>query len=87
MENREEIDLQSILKDLKLYKVFSSNISALGYNSTSKVLRVIFNNGSSYLYFGVEPIMWDALAKSQSKGRFLTENITRRKDKYKYIKI
>lgn len=86
MENS-SIDLQSIIKSINMYKVSSSNISALGYNPESHVLRVIFSNGASYLYFGVEPLIWDALAKSQSKGRFLTENITRRKDKYKYLKI
>lgn len=86
MENS-SIDLPTILKSINMYKVSSSNISALGYNQKSHVLRVIFNNGASYLYFGVEPLIWDALAKSQSKGRFLTENITKRRDKYKFIKI
>ena len=86
MENS-NIDLQTILKGINMYKVASSNISALGYNSTTQVLRVIFSNNSSYLYFGVEPIMWELLAKSQSKGKFLTENIIKRKDKYKYLKI
>lgn len=87
MEDSNNIDLQSIIKSINMYKVNSSNISALGYNPKTHVLRVIFGNNSSYLYFGVEPLIWDALAKSQSKGKFLTENITRRKDKYKYLKI
>ncbi len=86
MENS-NIDLQSIIKRINMYKVSSSNISALGYNQTTHVLRVIFSNNASYLYFEVEPLIWDALIKSQSKGRFLTENIIRRKDKYKYLKI
>lgn len=86
MENS-NIDLQTILKDINMYKVASSNISALGYNPKMQVLRVIFSNNASYLYFGVEPVMWELLAKSQSKGKFLTENIARRKDKYKYLKI
>lgn len=86
MENS-NIDLQTILKDINMYKVASSNISALGYSPKMQVLRVIFSNNSSYLYFGVEPLIWELLAKSQSKGKFLTENITRRKDKYKYLKI
>lgn len=81
------IDLQTILKDINMYKVASSNLAAIGYNPTSKVLRVIFSNNSSYLYFDVEPIIWDALCKSQSKGKFLTEHVVRRKDKYKYLKI
>lgn len=86
MENS-NIGLQSIIKGINMYKVSSSNISALGYNQTTHVLRVIFSNNASYLYFEVEPLIWDALIKSQSKGRFLTENIIRRKDKYKYLKI
>jgi len=86
MENS-NIDLQSIIKRINMYKVSSSNISALGYNQTTHVLRVIFSNNASYLYFEVEPLIWDALIKSQSKGRFLTENIIRIKDKYKYLKI
>lgn len=87
MSNLESIDLQTIIKDINMYRVASSNIVALGYNPKSQVLRVIFSNNASYLYFGVEPIIWEALTKSPSKGKFLTENITKRKDKYKYIKI
>lgn len=86
MENS-NIDLPTILKGINMYKVASSNISAIGYNSTSQVLRVIFNGGSSYLYFGVEPEIWNALIRSQSKGKFLTESVVKRKDKYKYLKI
>ena len=40
MENS-NIDLPTILKDINMYKVASSNISALGYNPKSQVLRVI----------------------------------------------
>lgn len=87
MDNSNDIDLQTILKDINMYRVASSNLSAIGYNPKTQVLRVIFGNGSSYLYFGVEPIIWDALTKSQSKGKFLVEHVTRRKDKYKYLKI
>ena len=87
MDNQETIDLPTLLKEITMYKVMSSNISAIGYSPKRQVLRVIFGNNSQYLYFGVEPIIWDALSKSESKGRFLTENITKRKDKYKYIKV
>lgn len=82
-----EIDLQTIIKDIPMYRVSSSNISAIGYNNTTRVLRVIFSSGSSYLYFEVEPIMWDALIKSPSKGSFLSQNIVKNKSKYKCIKI
>lgn len=83
----EDIDLQTLLKEISMYKVSSSNISAIGYNETRQVLRVIFTNNSQYLYFNVEPEIWNSLIRSVSKGKYLTENIIRRKDKYKYIKI
>lgn len=81
------INLQELIKEIPMYKVASSNISALGYNSTRHVLRVLFSNNVSYLYFEVEPAMWELLIRSQSKGKFFTEHITKHKEKYKYIKI
>ncbi|WP_304393224.1 KTSC domain-containing protein [uncultured Clostridium sp.] len=87
MEESNNINLQELIKEIPMYKVASSNISALGYNSKRQVLRVMFSNNASYLYFEVEPAMWELLIRSQSKGKFLTEHITRHKEKYKYIKI
>ena len=43
MSNLENIDLQTIIKDINMYRVASSNIVALGYNPKSQVLRVIFS--------------------------------------------
>ena len=87
MEEKNNIDLNELIKEIPMYKVTSSNISAIGYNSNRQVLRVMFGNNTSYLYFEVEPAIWELLIRSQSKGKFLTEHITKRRDKYKYIKI
>lgn len=87
MENQENISMEELIKEIPMYKVASSNISAIGYSPKRQVLRVIFGNNSSYLYFNVEPIIWDGLIKSHSKGKYLTENITKQKDKYRYLKV
>ena len=80
-------ELQQIVSSITMYPVESSNIVAIGYNQELKVLRVIFRGNSSYLYFSVEPEIWSLLSQAESKGRFLTESITKQKDKYKYIKF
>ena len=51
----DSVDTESILKMIPMYKVISSNISAIGYNPAKQVMRVIFKGNSSYLYFNVEP--------------------------------
>ena len=80
-------NLQEIIKEIQMFKVYSTNIVALGYDESRKILRVIFKGNSSYLYFNVEPEVWENLKNSESKGRTLSESIIKQKDKYKYIKI
>lgn len=79
--------LAEILKKIELKRVFSTNILALGYDTDLKILRVLFKGNSSYLYFNVEPEIYDSLIKSESKGKTLRESIIRQPDKYKFIKI
>ena len=83
----EEINIYDIAKNIKMYPVISSNIVAIGYDIDSKILKVIFKNNSSYIYTNVEENMWNLLCNSESKGKFLTENITRNKERYKYYKV
>lgn len=83
----QDIDIEALIKIIPMYKVTSSNISALGYNSDKQVLRVIFKGNSSYLYFNVEPSIWNYIINSESKGKALTESVVKNKDKYKYIKL
>lgn len=79
--------IDTLVKSIKMYPVASSNISAIGYNENDKTLRVIFKGNSSYLYFNVEPQIWQQLSISESKGRTLNECVTKHKEKYKYIKL
>lgn len=87
MDFSDQENLQEIIKEIQMFKVYSTNIVALGYDESRKILRVIFKGNSSYLYFNVEPEVWENLKNSESKGRTLSENIIKQKDKYKYIKI
>jgi hypothetical protein len=87
MDFSDQENLQEIIKEIQMFKVYSTNIVALGYNESRKILRVIFKGNSSYLYFNVEPEVWENLKNSESKGRTLSESIIKQKDKYKYIKI
>lgn len=80
-------NLEEIVKNIKMYKIASSNITALGYDENNKVLRVIFKNNSSYIYTNVEPEVWQIIINSESKGKSLNENIVRHKEKYKYYKL
>lgn len=79
--------LQQKLRDLPMYKVVSSNISYLGYDKDFKILKVIFNNNSSYAYFGVPEIIWLELVNAESKGKYLTENVVKKKETYQFIKL
>lgn len=87
MDFSDQENLQEIIKEIQMFKVYSTNIVALGYDESRKILRVIFKGNSSYLYFNVELEVWENLKNSESKGRTLSESIIKQKDKYKYIKI
>lgn len=83
-----ELDnMDELIKNIKMYKIASSNITALGYDESNKLLRVIFKNNSSYIYTNVEPDIWQIIINSESKGRSLNENIVKHKEKYKYYKL
>lgn len=88
MEDRySEAELKEIIVNIKMYKVYSTNLVAIGYDEVHKILRVIFKGNSSYIYFDVEPEIWNTLNNSESKGKTLNESVIRQKDKYKFIKI
>ena len=92
MEEKER--LQKLLEDAKaveLKPVVSSNISAVGYNEETRLMKIAFkckeNTFTTYLYEGVEPEIYNEMLKAESKGKFLSENVIRHRDKYKYIKL
>lgn len=79
--------LLNTIRQIKMYKVESSNINYLGYDNENRILKVIFKNDSAYAYFGVPEIVWEELKGAESRGRYLTEVIIKRPEQYKYIKL
>lgn len=87
MEELTKEQIDEVVKSIQMYKVISSNIVAIGYNETNKILRVLFKGNNSYLYFNVEPEVYNNLMSCESVGKTLNESVVRHKDKYKYIKL
>lgn len=53
----------------------STNISQVGYDEATKVLRIVFNSGSTYDYFDVDAQTHRFLMQSPSKGGFFHKYI------------
>jgi hypothetical protein len=56
---------------MTMLRVQSRSLSAVGYEERQKRLRVEFNSGKIYNYFGVPEETFRDLMKAESKGRFL----------------
>ena len=50
--------------------VRSSNLNAVGYDSTSHVLTIRFNNGSVYEYYHVPEHVYSGLMSASSKDYY-----------------
>lgn len=55
--------------------VVSSNLSAIGYDAQTKILRVRFKSGGLYEYQNVSPELHSALMRAESKGGFLAKHV------------
>lgn len=64
--------------------VSSSNISSIGYDSSSSVLEIEFLSGGIYQYFGVPETEYNNLMNASSIGSYFAQNI---KDKYEVVQI
>ena len=64
--------------------VTSSNLRAVGYNPTSRVLEIEFNDGSVYRYSGVPESVYRDLMSAGSHGRYFAAFI---KGCYPYRRI
>jgi KTSC domain len=76
----EEIVSKEIQQERKITMtaVSSSNIAAIGYSETNRVLQVDFLTGkNSYRYFDVPPPVFQAFLEAPSKGGFLNSVIKR----------
>lgn len=64
--------------------VSSSNIRAIGYDSSTSTLEVEFTTGSIYQYHDVPQSEFDAMLNAESKGRYFSANI---RNNYPYAKL
>ena len=69
---------------MELHNVNSSNISSIGYDIPSNVLRVVFSNGGTYDYFDVSEDVYKELDSADSKGHYLATQI---KNVYSFKKV
>jgi len=61
--------------NIERIKVSSSNIESIGYDKERKELYVEFRGGGIYVYSGVPGLVYEKLMESNSKGRFLANNV------------
>jgi hypothetical protein len=66
---------------MKLISVESSMIHAVGYDSKTRVLEVVFNSGQTYCYEEVPPKVYKEPLAAESKGRYMRAEII---DMYPY---
>ncbi len=59
----------------QLITVESSMIHAVGYDSKTQVLEVVFNSGRTYCYEGVPRKVYKELLAAESKGRYMRDAI------------
>jgi hypothetical protein len=69
------IGLESSANTITMIPVSSSNIQAIGYNPTERLLQVDFHSGRSYQYYGVLPQTFQDFLNTSSKGRFFNAQI------------
>ena len=60
---------------MNLIEVESSMICAVGYDTKEKQLKVHFNSGKRYIYEDVPEETYKNLLESESKGRFMRNEI------------
>ena len=60
---------------MKMIPVASSAILAIGYDRSTRRMRIQFVEGNTYSFCHVPEVVFDAFLKSPSKGTFYTERI------------
>ena len=68
-------------KNIQFTEVKSSNIISIGHDGTN--LYVNYKSGT-YKYENVDKSVYESLISSESKGKFMNENI---KGKYNYSRV
>lgn len=68
---------------MQMVPVSSSNLSAVGYDPTTRVLRIAFHSGT-YDYYDVPASTYSGLMNASSKGQYHHSYI---KNNYRYRRI
>ena len=69
---------------MKMTKVNSTDIRAVGYESNTRTLQIEFLRGGTYVYANVSEKVYSNLLRAESKGVFFREHI---RTKYDYKKV
>ena len=69
---------------MQMQSVVSSDIRAIGYDENSLTLRIEFNSGGVYEYFGVPVSVHSDLMNASSHGKYFHRYI---RDKYEFPKL
>lgn len=70
---------------MKYVPVVSSNLSAIAYDETGKILGVRFTHGGEYRYRGVPLSVFQGLLGAASKGRYFDAFV--KKAGYAYSRV
>jgi KTSC domain len=70
---------------MKHISVSSTSLSSVGYDVRSKILEIKFNNGSTYKYFNVPEMIYEALMKADSHGKYFDSKV--KKGGYRYERV
>jgi hypothetical protein len=68
----------------EMIHVRSSNVEAVGYDSSELTLYVRYLDGSEYAYYGVPEFIYDDLLSTNSIGSYLHVYV---KNQYSYKKV
>lgn len=69
---------------MKLKRVESEMLEAVGYDARLRVLEVIFNKGGKYRYKEVPAFEYDGLMNAESMGQYMHKRIIGR---YPYERV
>jgi len=69
---------------VKLHRVKSTSIAAIGYERKPHVLVVKFLSGGAYAYLDVPAAIYAGFRKAKSAGRFFTSRV---RDRFAYVKL
>lgn len=82
MENKEYLDALEKATGTKFTACNSSNIVGYHYNSTKKTLWIAFKYPKVYRYEGVTEEEYQSLCSSESKGKWVNQNLVKANRKY-----